>query len=335
MVKNSGPSSHIVKSLVDAFGKIGKKTRSKDRNAARRVLSQAIVNKNTKLLRFLKPTCKIVNLNVKTLRRYSIRREHLDTTGQTDFWAFIGRLPRRDMKLVDAVKGLVHSFWHDHTRPSSNRKDVLKLRIGSKDREPHIKHLLDITQTELYERFKNEHKELNLGQRSFEKCKPFYVKINTLRNTCCCRYHVEYEYWYETFLYIRRVLHTNHVQDCSLTIPPTSSREFIHSIMCNRPEGQTYYAKSCLDGTCSNCAGMRLLSQCMHESGDSEFGNMIIDMKSFKYVSYEIVPGKESKKIQLVTSQVCININKFMFEQLHFNPYLPKKLMLRPFFVTR
>ena len=145
MVKNYGPSSHIVKSLVDAFGKIGKKTRSKDRNAARRVLSQAIVNKNTKLLRFLKPTCKIVNLNVKTLRRYSIRREHLYTTDQTDYWAFIGWLPRRDMKLVDAVKRLVHSFWHDHTRPSSNRKDVLKLRMGSKDHEPHIKHFLDIT----------------------------------------------------------------------------------------------------------------------------------------------------------------------------------------------
>ena len=149
MVRNSGPSSHIVKSLVDAFGKIGKNTRSKDRNAVRHVLSQTIVNKNTKLLHFLKPTCKIVNLNVKTLCRYSIRREHLDTTAQTYFWAFIGRFPRRDMKLVDVVKGLVHSFWHDHTRPFSNRKDVLKLRRGSKDREPHIKHLLDITQTEL------------------------------------------------------------------------------------------------------------------------------------------------------------------------------------------
>ena len=45
MIKPSGPSSHIVKSLVDAFGKIGKNTRSKDRNAACRVLSQAIVNK--------------------------------------------------------------------------------------------------------------------------------------------------------------------------------------------------------------------------------------------------------------------------------------------------
>ena len=40
MIKPYGPSSHIVKSLVDAFGKIGKNTRSKDRNAARRVLSQ-------------------------------------------------------------------------------------------------------------------------------------------------------------------------------------------------------------------------------------------------------------------------------------------------------
>ena len=89
MVKNSGSSSHIVKRLVDAFGKIGKNAWSKDCNAARRVLSQAIVNKNTRVLRFLKPTSKLVNLNVKTLCRYSIRREHLDTTDHTDFWAFI------------------------------------------------------------------------------------------------------------------------------------------------------------------------------------------------------------------------------------------------------
>ena len=46
MIKNSRPSSYIVKILVDSFGKIGKNTWSKDRNAARRVLSQAIVNKN-------------------------------------------------------------------------------------------------------------------------------------------------------------------------------------------------------------------------------------------------------------------------------------------------
>ena len=145
MIKPFGPSSHIVRSLVDAFGKIGKNTHLKDRNAARCVLSQAIVNKNTMVLRFLKPTSKLVNLNVKSIHRYSIRREHLDTTAQTYFWAFIGLFPRRDMKLVDALKGLMQSFWHDHTRSSSNRKEGLKLRRGSKDYEPHIRHLLDIT----------------------------------------------------------------------------------------------------------------------------------------------------------------------------------------------
>ena len=85
MINNSGPSSHIVKSLVDSFGKIGKNTCSKDCNVAHHVLSQSIVNKNTRVLHFLKPTYKVVILNVKTLCRYSIRREHLDTTDQTDF----------------------------------------------------------------------------------------------------------------------------------------------------------------------------------------------------------------------------------------------------------
>ena len=67
MIKTYGPSSDILKRLVDSFGKIGKNTHSKDRNAARHVLSQAIVNKNTKVLRFLKTPSKLVNLNVKTL----------------------------------------------------------------------------------------------------------------------------------------------------------------------------------------------------------------------------------------------------------------------------
>ena len=106
------------------------------------------------------------------------------------------------MKLIDAVKGMVQEFWHDNSRPSSNQKDVLKLRMGSRDREPHIKHFLDMAQTKLYKRFRHEHNELNLGQRSFEKCKPWYVKISTTRNTCCCRYHIEYAYYYDTYIYL-------------------------------------------------------------------------------------------------------------------------------------
>ena len=62
-------------------------------------------------------------------------------------WAFTGRLPHSDMKLIEAVKGLVQEYWHDNNITSSNQKDVVKLRKGSRDREPHIKHFLDMTQT--------------------------------------------------------------------------------------------------------------------------------------------------------------------------------------------
>ena len=96
MINSSEPSSHVVKSLVDAFSTIGKKSCSKDHNAARHVLSQTIVNKSTKALRLIKPTSKLVGLDIKALRRYCSRREQLEF-GETNVWSFVGRLPRSDM----------------------------------------------------------------------------------------------------------------------------------------------------------------------------------------------------------------------------------------------
>ena len=135
MINNYVPSSCIVRSLVDAFSIIGKKQRSKDRNVAHRVLSQPIMNKSTKYLRLLKPKSKLVGLYIKAICRYCSRREQLDS-GETNVWSFIGKLPRSNMKLIDAIKGLVQDFWCDNNRPSSNQKYVLKLRRGSRDREP-------------------------------------------------------------------------------------------------------------------------------------------------------------------------------------------------------
>ena len=79
MINNFEPSSHVVRSLVDAFSTIGKKSHSKDHNATRRVFSQSIMDKSTKALRLLKRTSKLVGLNIKTVRRYCSRREQLDS----------------------------------------------------------------------------------------------------------------------------------------------------------------------------------------------------------------------------------------------------------------
>ena len=146
MINSSEPSSHVAKSLLYSFSTIGNKSHSKDHNAASHVLSQSIMNKSTRALHLLKTTSKLVGWDIKTVRRYCYRREQLDS-GETDVWSFVRRLPRFDMKLIDAVKIMVQEFWRDNSRPSSNQKYVLKLRMGSKYCELHIKHFLDMTQT--------------------------------------------------------------------------------------------------------------------------------------------------------------------------------------------
>lgn len=91
--------------------------------------------------------------------------------------------------------------------------------------------------------FKATHPELRLGQTSFEKCKPCYVRKNTISNTYCCRYHIEFYYYYTTFLHIHWFLHPNHVQEFSSTTTPISLRDLIHTIMYLMKDGQRYYAK--------------------------------------------------------------------------------------------
>ena len=104
------------------------------------------------------------------LKKNSIRRDNLDVEGKMEtLWAFSGRFPCKSMKLVEVVKGLVHMFWHNNTRYSSNTKDVLKHCRGSMNNEPHVKHYLDMTQTQLFEMFKIWHVELRIEKMSFEK----------------------------------------------------------------------------------------------------------------------------------------------------------------------
>ena len=164
-------------------------------------------------------------------------------------WTFSSRFPYKDMKLVKAVKGLVHTFWHYNTRPSSNTKDVLKHCKGSMNNEPHVKHYLDMKQTQLFEMFKVFHVELRLGKISFEKCKPWYARINTIQNTCCYRYYIEFDLYYHTFAHIHHFLHPNHLQECSSIVSPMSSRDFIHIMLCLRQDGQTHYLKQCVDSS--------------------------------------------------------------------------------------
>ena len=95
------------------------------------------------------------------MRRALSRRERIDDPLQNETWAFGGRLPHSDKKLSDDVKQEITQFWHSSSRVSPNAKDVLKLRIGIKDRTPHPKHYLEISQTMLFKKFRECHPSLH------------------------------------------------------------------------------------------------------------------------------------------------------------------------------
>ena len=70
-----------------------------------RVLAKLIVYRSTRQCHLLKCTSQIVALHPKTLKKYLVRRDNLDVEGQMEtLWAFSGRFPRKNMKLVEAVK---------------------------------------------------------------------------------------------------------------------------------------------------------------------------------------------------------------------------------------
>ena len=128
-----------------------------------RVLAESIVSRSTRQCRLLKCTSQFVPLHPKTFKKYSVRRDNLEVEGQMEtLWAFSDRFPCKDMKLVEVMKGLLHTFLHDNTRPSSNTNDVLKCCRRSMNNESRVKHYLYMTQTQLFEMFKISHIELRL-----------------------------------------------------------------------------------------------------------------------------------------------------------------------------
>jgi hypothetical protein len=57
----------------------------------------------------------------------------------------------------------------------------------------------------LFNKLKEEHKEVKISINTFVQQKPWFVRPITICDTCCC-YHVEFELYYDTFLDFCKIL---------------------------------------------------------------------------------------------------------------------------------
>jgi hypothetical protein len=137
-------TNHVVINLQVSYNTIGNNICSKYHDVFYHVFLELIVNKTTWQCHLLKHKSYIFKVSAKMLWRYSIKRQILGNLGQKDYWAFICRIPCSNMKLIGVAKGLVQNFWHEHTNPSSNQKEVVMLRRDFICHETHIKYFLDM-----------------------------------------------------------------------------------------------------------------------------------------------------------------------------------------------
>ena len=83
----------------------------------------------------------------------------------------ISRQPYKD-RLEENVKELARNCWLEESRVSPHTRDVLRRRIARNKYEEHPKHILPMTQIELFNKFKEEHKEVKISTNTFVQQNP-------------------------------------------------------------------------------------------------------------------------------------------------------------------
>ncbi|KAH9308100.1 hypothetical protein KI387_036011, partial [Taxus chinensis] len=226
----------FVGNVFKGISSLGTKTRSVDKSISRRAILTSVVSEETTKNRHVTTFAKALGLSRKTVSRYAKRRKTLDDSTMEGNWALMCRNPHSD-KIEDNIVKIVSDFWTERTHPSSNVRDVLKHKVTRNNYDEYIKHWLEITQHEMYIKFTEENSDVKIGQRMFENLKPWYVRTDKVLDTCCCRYHVEFDYHYQVYRKLREEI-----------APPTRVSEFITSIICNVSDDHVDDRMTCIKG---------------------------------------------------------------------------------------
>lgn len=169
-------------------------------------------------------------------------------------WKLTKRKTRSDA-ISDQDKQLAQDFWSSPgiSRATGNKKDIKREHVGPKQYVFHEKQVLEKTQTEVYEEFKAKFPEVHMGQRAFEKCKPFYV-IETRpqdRQSCCCRAHVEIRMLFKACMAFRRNLLKEEDETERYPVYEHLS-DLINETLCNKGDA-SYHRLACTNRQCESC----------------------------------------------------------------------------------
>lgn len=256
---------------------------SRDALAARRTLTAAVCSDD--MTGISRATSRMLSIRRSTLRAGSRRRQRLDSGHGGDLWASSGRASRCTRVLDPRMREFIGLFWEHNSRALPDYKKALRRRVGRKQYIEHGACILEMTQSQLFRLFQQTHPEISIGQRSFEACKPWFIRFMRERDTCCCRYHVEFQLLYDSF---RRL----HGYDGLVAASP---RDFIHSLLCVREDGDSYHKMACVEGKCVDCGSLAKFPSLDVDFPEDE----VVSWQRYDYHTYTAQSGATSRRLQL------------------------------------
>lgn len=82
---------------------------------------------------------------------------------------------------------VIYNNWTSMaSRPTADKKDMVKKHNGKQQYIQHAKHVFEKTHTEAKMEFKETHPEIEVKKRIFENLKPFFVKQAKERDLKSC-----------------------------------------------------------------------------------------------------------------------------------------------------
>ena len=142
------------------------------------------------------------------------------------------------------------------SRPTVNKKDLIRKCVGVKTWVEHPKHMLENTHTEGHVEFASMHPEIKISQRNFENLKPYFIRGASERDrqTCMCLQHVALEIVFKDCMKFRkRVIDEIREANQAVTEVYTLVGNIIEQTLCPKPEDQDYHKLKCLKRECKDC----------------------------------------------------------------------------------
>ena len=296
-----------------------KTSKSKDDKAAYSAFKSLAFGENVSKCKARKSLSKLVNVGRRSVSK-GIKERAKILSEEKKSWLDLERKTRGDA-ISTEHKQLIFNFWsYEVSRPTGDKKDVIRKRTGKKQHIEHAKHVLEKTQTEAFLEFQAQYPEVKIKQRKFESLKPFFVRSakEKDRRSCLCRKHVETQIVFKDCMKFRKAVSRRNGTD--LVLPQTLT-EAVNLTLCAKPEGYSYHKLECLNRECSECgvSKFELLPEEISEGYTEE-----VTWKRYEYVGTGkfLSNGQEKKKIALVTKKTAPwELFKYFQDLLRQYPY--------------